>query len=320
MAEVQQRNADATCFVGNLDEKFDEDLLWEMFVQVGPVVGIHMPKDKVTGKHQGYGFVEFRGEDDVEYAIKVMNMVKVYGKALKVSKSSQDRKTLDVGANLFIGNLDPMVDEKMLFDTFSAFGAISKEPKIMVDPETNQSKGFGFLSFETFESSDLAIECMHGQFFCNRTVVVQYALKKDTPGECHGSEAERRLAAAQPQKFKAHTLFSGGSGDAISTVPYAIGSGARMGMEMPPPPPMMMQTWGMPPMGMSIGQGAPYGMMMPPPYGMMMPGMMMGGQMPPMPMSIPMPMQGMFIPPPPPMGGMPYAPPAPFRPPPPPQN
>jgi RNA recognition motif-containing protein len=29
---------------------------------------------------------------------------------------------MDVGANLFIGNLDPDVDEKMLQDTFASFG------------------------------------------------------------------------------------------------------------------------------------------------------------------------------------------------------
>lgn len=31
---------------------------------------------------------------------------------------------MDVGANLFVGNLDAEVDEKLLFDTFSAFGVI----------------------------------------------------------------------------------------------------------------------------------------------------------------------------------------------------
>lgn len=31
---------------------------------------------------------------------------------------------MDVGANLFVGNLDPEVDEKLLYDTFSAFGMI----------------------------------------------------------------------------------------------------------------------------------------------------------------------------------------------------
>jgi hypothetical protein len=69
-------------------------------------------------------------------AIKVLNMIKIYGKPIRVNKSSQEKRTLDVGANLFIGNLDPDVDEKMLYDTFSAFGVIVTTPKIMRDPDT----------------------------------------------------------------------------------------------------------------------------------------------------------------------------------------
>lgn len=128
---IQQRNQDATVYVGNLDEKVTEELLWELMVQAGPVVNVHMPKDKVTGKHLFYGFVEFRGEEDAEYAIKVFNMIKVHQKPIKVNKVSQDKKLLDVGANVFIGNLDHDVDEKLLYDTFSAFGGILQTPKIM---------------------------------------------------------------------------------------------------------------------------------------------------------------------------------------------
>jgi splicing factor 3B subunit 4 len=89
--------------------------------------------------------------------MKVMNMIKVYGKPIKVSKASNSRKVLDVGANLFVGNLDPEVDEQYLYDTFSAFGAIVSNPKITRDPETLQSKGYGFISYDSFESSHLAI-------------------------------------------------------------------------------------------------------------------------------------------------------------------
>ena len=39
-------------------------------------------------------------------------------------------KSLDIGANLFIGNLDPEIDEKMLYDIFSAFGVILQAPKV----------------------------------------------------------------------------------------------------------------------------------------------------------------------------------------------
>ena len=62
-AAVEQRNQDATCYCGNLDEKCTEELLWELMLQCGPVVNVHMPRDKVTGNHQGYGFVEFRMEE-----------------------------------------------------------------------------------------------------------------------------------------------------------------------------------------------------------------------------------------------------------------
>lgn len=93
-------------------------------------VNVHMPKDRVTMMHQGYGFVEFMGEEDADYAIKIMNMIKLYGKPIRVNKASAHQKNLDVGANIFIGNLDPEVDEKLLYDTFSAFGVILQTPKV----------------------------------------------------------------------------------------------------------------------------------------------------------------------------------------------
>ena len=36
-AHVQDRNADATCYVGNLEPQVSEEVLWEIFVQAGPV-------------------------------------------------------------------------------------------------------------------------------------------------------------------------------------------------------------------------------------------------------------------------------------------
>ena len=124
----------------------------------------HMPKDRVTQTHQGYGFVEFLSEEDADYAIKILNMIKLYGKPgsffrttvwgrpwpsdgsltnilVRVNKASSHQKNLDVGANLFVGNLDPEIDEKLLYDTFSAFGVILQTPKIMRDPDTGNSKG-----------------------------------------------------------------------------------------------------------------------------------------------------------------------------------
>jgi len=49
-AAIEQRNQDATCYCGNLDDKVTEELLWELMLQAGAVVNVHMPKDKVSQK------------------------------------------------------------------------------------------------------------------------------------------------------------------------------------------------------------------------------------------------------------------------------
>ena len=262
-----QRNQDATVYVGGLDERVDDDLLWELFAQVGPVVSVHMPKDKVTGSYQGYGFVEFRGEDDAEYAVKVLNMTKLYGKPMRISKASADKAKLsDVGANLFIGNLAPEVDEKVLYDTFSAFGGITGQTKVMRDPDSGVSKGFGFVSYDSFEASDLAIECMNGQFLANRQIVVQYALRKDSKGERHGSHAERLLAsAAKKAALRPHTMFAAAPGAVTSIVPQGAG-GPMLGQAVAAAPVMLPPTAILPSSFSATGTNQmPLGVMRPPP-------------------------------------------------------
>ena len=60
------------------------------------------------------------------------------------------------------------------------------------------SRCFGFVSFDSFESSDAAIAAMNGQYISGRPITVTYALKKDSKTERHGSAAERILAARNP--------------------------------------------------------------------------------------------------------------------------
>eukprot|EP00898_Chlorokybus_atmophyticus_P000539 jgi/Chlat1/1486/Chrsp12S02035 len=337
-----ERNQDATCYVGNLDPQasssnracnryiqwleelrtfklsgpaVSEELLWELFVQAGPVVNVYVPKDRVSGHHQSYGFVEFRAEEDAEYAVKILNYIKMFGKPIRVNKASQDRKQLDVGANLFIGNLDPEVDEKLLYDTFSAFGVIVQTPKIMRDPDTGNSRGFGFISYDSFEASDAAIEAMNGQYLCNRAITVTYAYKKDTKGERHGTPAERLLAANNPAaRSRPHTMFASAPPDAsmaAAPAPVPTYTAPHMMPQGMPPPPMMQHHPGMPP------PYAPY-QYAPPPMGMP----------PPPPQPYQYQQQGMpppfrpppGMPPPPPPQQQPFRPPSTPPPPPPAQN
>jgi splicing factor 3B subunit 4 len=69
----------------------------------------------------------------------------------------------------------------MLYETFSNFGLIIST-KITRDPEDGSSKGYGFVSYDNFESSDTAIAQMNGQYFSGKQINVQYAIKKDSKG------------------------------------------------------------------------------------------------------------------------------------------
>lgn len=220
-------------YVGNIDERAPDALIWELMVQAGPVVNVHLPKDRVTQSHQGFGFVEFNGEVDADYAAKIMNGIRLYGKPLRVNKASADKqKPLEIGAELFIGNLDPMVDEKILYDTFSRFGTLIAPPKVARD-DNGLSKGYGFVSYSSFEASDDAINSMNGQFLMNKDVSVQYAYKKDGKGERHGDEAERTLAAqakkhnvtVETQPMPPALLQTPGQNTAPVTAPPAMATG-----------------------------------------------------------------------------------------------
>lgn len=196
MSIREDRNQDATIYLGNLDEKVTDSILFELCLQAGPVVNIHIPRDRVRNSHNGFGFCEFLHEQDVEYACQILNQVKLFGKPIRVNRASQDRgvNTL-IGANLFVGNLDPLVDERVLYDTFSALGQLVKAPQVARD-ENGRSKGYGFVSYDSFETADAAIEAMNNQFLMNKPITVSYAFKREGKGERHGDIAERKLAAA----------------------------------------------------------------------------------------------------------------------------
>ena len=154
--------------------------------------------------------------------------------------------------------------------------------QIARDPQTGQSKGYGFVSYTDFESADAAIESMNGQFLMNKPITVQFAFKKDGKGERHGTAAER-LLASQARKNNALPLAPRPPPAAYGAVPPVSGfTGPYQGQfagalaAAPPPPPgftpMPMQTAMQPPGSMAGGVGgmAPMGVGMP--AGMQPPG------------------------------------------------
>jgi len=103
LSGLQRMRRFSSCYKGNLDERCSDALVWELMLQAGPVgscqkllpfsyylicqsVNVHLPKDRISMAHQGYGFCEFLTEEDAEYACKIMNQIKLWGKPIRVNK------------------------------------------------------------------------------------------------------------------------------------------------------------------------------------------------------------------------------------------
>jgi splicing factor 3B subunit 4 len=59
---------------------------WSLLMLLVFIVNVHLPKDRISMAHQGYGFCEFLTEEDAEYACKIMNQIKLWGKPIRVNK------------------------------------------------------------------------------------------------------------------------------------------------------------------------------------------------------------------------------------------
>ncbi|XP_074707249.1 RNA-binding protein 7 [Strix uralensis] len=87
--------ADRTLFVGNLDPKVTEELIFELFHQAGPVIKVKIPKDR-DGRPKQFAFVNFKHEESVPYGLSLLNGIKLYGRPIKIqfrsgsSHASQD--------------------------------------------------------------------------------------------------------------------------------------------------------------------------------------------------------------------------------------
>ncbi|WUR02523.1 RRM domain-containing protein [Vairimorpha necatrix] len=84
------------------------------------------------------------------------------------------------GCSVFVGNIDFEVPVDKLIDELGAVGKVV-DFKLMVDKNTNKSKGFGFCEYESPLIAEKAIKQLNISFN-NRPVVINYA-EKDGPTE-----------------------------------------------------------------------------------------------------------------------------------------
>ncbi|KAF2297124.1 hypothetical protein GH714_017678 [Hevea brasiliensis] len=85
-------NTSSTVYVGNLDERVSDRVLYDILIQAGRVVDLYVPRDKETDRPKGYAFAEYETEEIAEYAVKLFSgLVILYNRTLKFAISGQDK-------------------------------------------------------------------------------------------------------------------------------------------------------------------------------------------------------------------------------------
>ena len=125
----------------------------------------------MTRRSLGYAYVNFHNVVDAERALDTLNYSPIKSKACRIMWKHRDPSMRKSGqGNIFIKNLDKNVDTRTLHDTFSQFGNILS-CKVAMDDQA-QSRGFGFVQFETAEEANEAVAKVNGMMLEDKRLFV----------------------------------------------------------------------------------------------------------------------------------------------------
>mmetsp|Transcript_28513 Transcript_28513/g.72163 ORF Transcript_28513/g.72163 Transcript_28513/m.72163 type:complete len:424 (-) Transcript_28513:374-1645(-) len=184
-----------TLWVGDMDEWMTEHWLHATFSMGGTVTEVKVIRQRPSGQHAGYGFVEFGSQFEAQHVLNTFNGMHIpqhpTGKVFRLNWASHGLSGGKGGAStmphgehgspeysLFVGDLAQDVSDYQLMMHFRQHYASVRNAKVVFDTATGMSKGYGFVKFGDEEEKDRAMREMNGTFISTRQVRCSQAQKK----------------------------------------------------------------------------------------------------------------------------------------------
>lgn len=151
-------------------------------------------------------------------------------RAREEAKAERMKKYQGMTVNLYVKNLVDSFDDAKLRELFETYGTITS-CKVMLDPTTHKSRGFGFVCFATKEEANNAMTEMNSKIIEGKPLYVGLAQRKEARRAALEQQARRR--ATKTGQHAARNKNQGGPFGApqrVMQVPMnAGGMGAGMG-------------------------------------------------------------------------------------------
>lgn len=141
-------------FIGGLAKDTTYATFNKHFGKYGEITDSVIMKDRFTGQPRGFGFITYADPSVVDKVIEDTHIIN--GKQVEIKRTipkgagqSKDFKT----KKIFVGGLPSSVTEDEFRNFFSKYGKVM-EHQIIRDHDTNRSRGFGFIIFDSEEVVD----------------------------------------------------------------------------------------------------------------------------------------------------------------------
>ncbi|XP_031847440.1 uncharacterized protein LOC116433462 [Nomia melanderi] len=110
-----------TLWCGNLSDKVSEEILYELFLQGGPVQRVSIPKDR-DGRQRTYGFVTYKHIVSVSYALDLFDGTMLFNRPICMStRNNMELQQKTNSQDQYLNNLNHLLQlgQQMLLENNS---------------------------------------------------------------------------------------------------------------------------------------------------------------------------------------------------------